>query len=56
MLERSEAESKSLEEALHGREGDLKKIDAHFARVTADCAACHQKYRDIPLKEKATTK
>jgi cytochrome c556 len=53
LLEQSEAQSKSLEDALRSPAPDQKKLDAIFSHITADCAACHQQFRDLPLKDKA---
>jgi protein tyrosine phosphatase (PTP) superfamily phosphohydrolase (DUF442 family) len=56
MVRQSEASAQKLEDLLRAGKADTKTISAEFDRVTAGCAACHQKFRDIPLKEKAATK
>jgi cytochrome c556 len=56
LLEQGEAEAKQLGELLRARQPDHTKIDTVFAQITAGCASCHQKFRDIPLKEKAAAK
>jgi cytochrome c556 len=56
LLEQGEAEAKQLGELLRARQPDHKKIDALFGQITAGCASCHQKFRDVPLKEKAAAK
>jgi cytochrome c556 len=52
MIQRSEAAAQTLVDLLRRGEADPKTLDAHFARITSDCTACHQKYRDTPLREK----
>jgi cytochrome c556 len=42
-----------LEDALRAKKRDVEHIHQIFERVTADCTSCHQKFRDIPLSEKA---
>lgn len=56
LLEQSEVSAQRLEDALRAKKQDLKYINTIFERVTADCAACHQKFRDVPLDEKAGVK
>ncbi len=56
MMKQNEASAQQLEDALRAGKPDVKKTNAIFERVTADCTACHQKYRDVPLKEKAAIK
>jgi cytochrome c556 len=56
LLKQSEANAQRLEDTLRAGNGEIKKIDRLFERVTADCTACHQKFRDIPLDEKAAAK
>ncbi len=45
-----------LETALRDTPGDPKRATDAFARVTANCQACHTAFRDIPLREKAGAK
>jgi cytochrome c556 len=56
ILRRSEAAAKVLEQLLRRSKPDRRQLDAQFTRITADCTACHQKYRDTPLQEKAAAK
>jgi len=52
IMRRSEADAAALEQAL--RNGDVapKELTAIFDRITADCAACHTTFRDVPIQEK----
>jgi len=54
LMQHSEAESKSLEDGLRGGKASPKELTALFERVTANCKACHQEFRDIPLSTKAS--
>jgi protein tyrosine phosphatase (PTP) superfamily phosphohydrolase (DUF442 family) len=56
LLRESEVNAQRLEEALRADKQDLKHINRIFERVTADCTACHQTFRDVPLDEKAAVK
>jgi protein tyrosine phosphatase (PTP) superfamily phosphohydrolase (DUF442 family) len=56
LLEESETDAKGLEELLGSGDADQRKLDAHFARITARCTSCHKAFRDIPLEEKAAAK
>jgi protein tyrosine phosphatase (PTP) superfamily phosphohydrolase (DUF442 family) len=53
LLKRSEANAQRLEDALRASRRDLAHLNRIFTSVSADCTACHQKFRDIPLDEKA---
>ena len=33
-----------------------RMADAVFAQIIAGCTSCHQKFRDVPLEEKAARK
>jgi cytochrome c556 len=48
-----EAAAQQLEEALRADHRELTAINRNFERVTANCTSCHQKFRDVPLSEKA---
>ena len=52
LLQQSERNAKSLEDRLRDGRRDECELTALFERITADCTACHQKFRDIPLEEK----
>jgi hypothetical protein len=52
IMKRSEADAKSLEEALAKGNVATKELTAIFDRITADCASCHTKFRDVPIQEK----
>lgn len=53
ILRRSEADAQTLEGELRAGKATPKELTAVFDRITADCAACHQKFRDVPLGEKS---
>jgi protein tyrosine phosphatase (PTP) superfamily phosphohydrolase (DUF442 family) len=59
MLRRSEAASAELEAGLRTwtdpRQPPPENVAGAFARITNDCKACHQKFRDLPLSEKQGT-
>jgi protein tyrosine phosphatase (PTP) superfamily phosphohydrolase (DUF442 family) len=52
LLQQSETNAKDLEDRLRTGRRDPRELNALFERITADCTACHQKFRDIPLDEK----
>jgi protein tyrosine phosphatase (PTP) superfamily phosphohydrolase (DUF442 family) len=56
LLKQGEGNAQRLEDALRASKRDIKNINQLFERVTADCTACHQKFRDVPLDEKTDTK
>jgi hypothetical protein len=56
LMKQNEASAEQLEDALRAGRVDVKNLNAIFERVTTGCAACHQKYRDVPLKGKAAIK
>ena len=56
LLTQSEANAERLEDALRGDRRSIQYANRMFERVTADCTACHQKFRDVPLSEKAAIK
>jgi protein tyrosine phosphatase (PTP) superfamily phosphohydrolase (DUF442 family) len=53
MLEQSQADSRTLERLLRSRLTEaslhLPDINESFKRLSANCAACHQRFRDVPL-------
>ncbi|MEZ6069076.1 MAG: cytochrome c [Pirellulales bacterium] len=57
MLRESEESARRLETALRRWQpaagvAPPEAVTAPFARITANCKACHEKYRDVPLSEK----
>jgi protein tyrosine phosphatase (PTP) superfamily phosphohydrolase (DUF442 family) len=56
LLMQGEAAAQQLEEALRADHRELAAINRIFERVTANCTSCHQKFRDVPLSEKAAVK
>jgi protein tyrosine phosphatase (PTP) superfamily phosphohydrolase (DUF442 family) len=53
LVQQSEANAQRLEDALRAKKRDVENVNRIFERVTADCTSCHQKFRDVPLSEKA---
>jgi protein tyrosine phosphatase (PTP) superfamily phosphohydrolase (DUF442 family) len=53
ILRQSESHANKLEIALRGGLTDVRELTGFFDAITADCTACHQKFRDVPLDEKA---
>ena len=56
MLRQSEADAQKLEDGLRAGKLDQRMLTGLFERITADCTSCHQKFRDIPIEEKAAVK
>lgn len=52
LLTAGETAANELEVALRAEPKDNAAAQAGFDRVTANCAACHKKFRDVPLGEK----
>ncbi len=52
MMRDGQSAAGELEAALASPPADTKGLVAAFAKVTANCQACHQKFRDVPLGEK----
>jgi hypothetical protein len=50
LLKESEAAAQELEDALQS--GQSHAAAQRLERITANCAACHQRFRDVPLGEK----
>jgi cytochrome c' len=44
--------SADLESALRTAQTGPKQLSATLAKVTNNCQACHQQFRDVPLREK----
>lgn len=51
LTQEAEAACQALDEALRAN-ADTKTATKLLARITANCKACHQKFRDIPRKQK----
>ncbi|MGD9723894.1 MAG: hypothetical protein AB7O59_21030 [Pirellulales bacterium] len=51
-----EAAAGALETALRAAPPDEKGAALALAKVTANCQACHQSFRDVPLREKSKAK
>jgi protein tyrosine phosphatase (PTP) superfamily phosphohydrolase (DUF442 family) len=51
-LKRTEKDAQQLEDSLRAGKHSQKEATASFDRISNDCKDCHQKYRDVPLKEK----
>jgi protein tyrosine phosphatase (PTP) superfamily phosphohydrolase (DUF442 family) len=51
LLEESKVDSQKLEDLLREprADKDTREIDETFKRVSANCAACHKQFRDVPL-------
>lgn len=56
LLKQSETNAQRLEDALRASRQNVANINQIFERVTSDCTACHQKFRDVPLDEKQAGK
>jgi hypothetical protein len=56
MLRQSELNARKLEDRLRDGTRDVRELNGLFERITADCTACHQQFRDIPLDEKPARK
>ncbi len=55
LLADGEMAAYELEASLRAEPHDAKRSGRSFAKITANCQACHQQFRDVPLGEKATT-
>jgi protein tyrosine phosphatase (PTP) superfamily phosphohydrolase (DUF442 family) len=53
MMRASDRAAGELELALRAPKLDTARAEQAFARVTNNCTACHQVFRDVPLGEKA---
>ena len=51
LLQNSEAASQALENALRNRANGFREAERLLASITANCRACHQRFRDVPLSE-----
>lgn len=56
LLRSSESHAQMLEGHLRARNTDERELNKLFERITAECTTCHQQFRDVPLKEKASKK
>jgi protein tyrosine phosphatase (PTP) superfamily phosphohydrolase (DUF442 family) len=54
LLRQSESNAQGLEDLLRRANFDERQANDFFERITSDCTACHQKFRDLPLEERAT--
>jgi protein tyrosine phosphatase (PTP) superfamily phosphohydrolase (DUF442 family) len=52
LLRAGEAAALDLQATLRAQPLDALRCTAAFARISANCQACHQKFRDVPLDEK----
>jgi hypothetical protein len=53
IMRRSEADAFELEQSLRKGNVAIMELTAIFDRITADCASCHTKFRDVPIQVKA---
>jgi protein tyrosine phosphatase (PTP) superfamily phosphohydrolase (DUF442 family) len=52
LVRAGDAAAGELEAALRDMPRDEKRATAAFAKLTANCQSCHQKFRDVPLGDK----
>jgi protein tyrosine phosphatase (PTP) superfamily phosphohydrolase (DUF442 family) len=53
LVREGEAAAQELEASLRAKPFDAKRSTAAFTKITTNCQTCHQKFRDVPLSEKA---
>jgi protein tyrosine phosphatase (PTP) superfamily phosphohydrolase (DUF442 family) len=56
LLRSSESHAQMLQDRLRSGSANERALNNLFGRITADCTTCHQKFRDVPLKEKTSRK